>query len=631
MKDTIIVRCPSCGQWVAIKRKSFSDKANDSIMESAEKSYSYGADFVEGLGFGKTMQNIAGTFTSLIAGATNIPTAKMVLRGVFEDAFHGFCPKCNYELSFDDDSVDETEDYNKYIKEENNRENSPSVMLKKRFFDPDIIPENAKVIDDYIEDLKEVVATEEDAVLRSDLYDILSLMYWWKDDDSAAYDYVKKACDEPLENNDLSHKLLAYYIANTSFEVDNAQTHYKNLKTLNEYQSYDGYLLNKEAYANAFELSKQSYVHDFLSIPAKDRRFVVFSEKFDVFPESFYVLPLHMIPDELIIDGEFEENELYIRHPFRDNKYILAKNYAMSIFRDKAYEFKDIMVKLGAKEFFFIDKSERNSSSKTDKHVETGVKANVTVGKGSGGINGEFNTTENQQRKFFNEISEVTKYALTDEYPYVPNDVIWYPHDGRWQKEVENRLDGRTTEGDYTITLNESVSVSSKKQIKINADLKLLIGGSEANVGYESNVSKDLEMMHSWQCHVEFYPMEEYKKNKILKTIEPLSINFSNAEQEYLDELQECLADGNIGNSERRLLNKLRVKLNITEERAKDLESSLQETQLTEEEKEYLEAYKDAMEDGIVTEKERRLLDKLMKINNISEQRAKEIEKLYEK
>lgn len=104
--------------------------------------------------------------------------------------------------------------------------------------------------------------------------------------------------------------------------------------------------------------------------------------------------------------------------------------------------------------------------------------------------------------------------------------------------------------------------------------------------------------------------------------------SFSANEREYIEELKECLVDGELGGSERRLLNKLRMKLGISEERAAELEASLQKSQLTEEEQEYLEAYQDALEDGVVSEKERRLLDKLMKINNLSEERAKEIEML---
>jgi len=119
----------------------------------------------------------------------------------------------------------------------------------------------------------------------------------------------------------------------------------------------------------------------------------------------------------------------------------------------------------------------------------------------------------------------------------------------------------------------------------------------------------------------------ERRENLDDKKATDSSVNENN-ENEYLEELKACLADGELGGSERRLLNKLRIKLGISEERAAELEASLQKPQLTEEEQEYLEAYQDALEDGVVSEKERRLLDKLMKINNISEERAKEIEML---
>ena len=52
------------------------------------------------------------------------------------------------------------------------------------------------------------------------------------------------------------------------------------------------------------------------------------------------------------------------------------------------------------------------------------------------------------------------------------------------------------------------------------------------------------------------------------------------------------------------------------------------ELQLTEEEKDYLEAYVDACEDGKVSDKQRRLLEKLRVMYGISEERAKTIEQL---
>lgn len=107
--------------------------------------------------------------------------------------------------------------------------------------------------------------------------------------------------------------------------------------------------------------------------------------------------------------------------------------------------------------------------------------------------------------------------------------------------------------------------------------------------------------------------------------------SISEDEQEYLEEVKMCLEEDNeISPRERRLLDRLRNKLNISEERAKELEESLKAPQLTEDEQEYLEEYKLCMEeDGEISSKERRLLDRLRDKLGISVERAKELENYY--
>ena len=75
-------------------------------------------------------------------------------------------------------------------------------------------------------------------------------------------------------------------------------------------------------------------------------------------------------------------------------------------------------------------------------------------------------------------------------------------------------------------------------------------------------------------------------------------------------------------------MDRLRNRLGISVERAEELEKSLQEIQLTKEEKEYLEEYQACLEEGEISSKERRLLDRLRDKLGISEERAKEIETL---
>lgn len=102
----------------------------------------------------------------------------------------------------------------------------------------------------------------------------------------------------------------------------------------------------------------------------------------------------------------------------------------------------------------------------------------------------------------------------------------------------------------------------------------------------------------------------------------------NNAEQEYVDELKEILADGEISPRERRLLEKIRVQLGISTERAQQLEQSVAAPALSEEEQEYLNEYKEIIADGEISARDQRFLDKLKKANGISEERAKEIEQM---
>ena len=103
----------------------------------------------------------------------------------------------------------------------------------------------------------------------------------------------------------------------------------------------------------------------------------------------------------------------------------------------------------------------------------------------------------------------------------------------------------------------------------------------------------------------------------------------SSAESEYLEEVKACLEGGEeISSRERRLLNRLRDRLGISETRANELEESLKKPQLTPDEQEYLEEYRACLEEGKISSKERRLLDRLRDKLGIHPSRAKELENL---
>lgn len=104
--------------------------------------------------------------------------------------------------------------------------------------------------------------------------------------------------------------------------------------------------------------------------------------------------------------------------------------------------------------------------------------------------------------------------------------------------------------------------------------------------------------------------------------------SITDKEEEYLVELKDVLADGEISSRERRLLEKIRTQLGISEARAAELEASLAAPSLSPEELEYFNEYKEIVAEGEISARDRRYLDKLKSVNGISDARAKEIEGL---
>lgn len=102
----------------------------------------------------------------------------------------------------------------------------------------------------------------------------------------------------------------------------------------------------------------------------------------------------------------------------------------------------------------------------------------------------------------------------------------------------------------------------------------------------------------------------------------------SDDEAEYIEELKACYNDGEITDRERRLLDKLRKSLGISEARAAELEALCNPATLTSDEQEYADEIKACLEDdGTISERERRILNRLRKSLGISEERAEQIER----
>ena len=111
--------------------------------------------------------------------------------------------------------------------------------------------------------------------------------------------------------------------------------------------------------------------------------------------------------------------------------------------------------------------------------------------------------------------------------------------------------------------------------------------------------------------------------------------SLSAEEVDYYELLLDSLDDGIISSDERRFLDKQKVKLNINDSRALELESiakvnvvNTRLESLSAKEVDYYELLLDSLDDGIISSDERRFLDKQKVKLNINDSRALELESI---
>ena len=107
-----------------------------------------------------------------------------------------------------------------------------------------------------------------------------------------------------------------------------------------------------------------------------------------------------------------------------------------------------------------------------------------------------------------------------------------------------------------------------------------------------------------------------------------LSSPVAEVEQEYIEIYKQYSEDGVVSERDRKMLQKFSERCGITAERARELEASCLMPKLTKDEQEYLEMYKEYAADGEISDRDRKMLDKMRDKMGIGEERAREIEKL---
>ena len=382
----------------------------------------------------------------------------------------------------------------------------------------------------------------------------------------------------------------------------------------------DGVLVLDDSKRDFDDVDKE-YCESFLSLPYNERKILVpVKEYTDLGQGHISVIKIDKLPSEIVFPiGHPVANQVYVGHPFLPHKYIPFENYQLELIEDKVREFCQIAQCLGAMEIS-IDTENSFQSNGTRNYTQD---INGGVDYKGASVNG--GRKRSGGRSLIEEISQAINLHQTfvpTKAPYLPKTTVWYQNEPSWQRLYEQRMNGGLTQHEERIETRKNQVVDNHELQEVKTELQSLF--VSANLNWNTSIDESFSQQENavLSIKVKFAPIESLE-NSIIR---PQICNTN--EQEYLDMVKDCLEDGEIGSREKKLLDKIRIKNGISEERAKELESTLTVPQLTDDEKEYLEAFKDACEDGKISERQRHLLEKLRVMYGISEERSRELEKM---
>lgn len=400
--------------------------------------------------------------------------------------------------------------------------------------------------------------------------------------------------------------------------------------------------LERQDNLDQLESGEQFFSHR----PYHDRQFIFVVRDLDKIAGCYdstdnvkYVFTLDEMPGDITFPlGHPQANTLYFAHPLRPY-YIPVEKANLTLFFEKVQEMGRLLQCLGATEVTFRCLKGHKIDESTSNTINAGGYAGNRVAHIEG--NGKLAQTESSFRNSHDEMSE-TKFYNPTRKPYCPDDLIWAAMDPDLNAIVKERLEGGLLTFNKKVSSLETMNVSSSRIADVQATFENFMVKVSANYNAQTDRTFSETSETVWEISAKFKPLEEFENSTVpvnsdacLKPATNLisqstKESLSEDEKEYVEFFKECLNDddGELSPRSRKILDRFAQKSGLSPERAKVLEDSVLQSNLTEGELDYINEYKEMLEDGEISQRERKLLDKICRLNGITPERAKDLESL---
>ena len=438
------------------------------------------------------------------------------------------------------------------------------------------------------------------------------------------------------------------------------------------------------------EKSYNNFITDFHKVNYQDRKIITVSKTESLFKSNHLTL-LNMgnLPKINFPITHPKIDHTYVCHPYKTDSYLPIENYDYELLNDRINEYCYLLQCLGATSITI--ENSRGESRDTQTHRNTKWEGEASLRVNSVKFNSENDRRTGDLSKSTLKIGRNQSFNPTkkpfvpENLVWLANEIGWQRLiDQRMSGNILNHSEYMSSTQSQVLTNSEISDINAELNL-LFASIK---GGRRKESEQKIETNKEVEwkidvVFKPMEAFDKIIAVPEEKNDQIKQISQnPLS----NEEQQYLEEIKFMLEDdgiiddkeriglnemskmlgisserakileekaimqihtftdselryveeikfmleddGVIDTQEQQMLEEMRKTLGISAERSKQIENIvINQGDLTKEEKEYLEKFKTFTIDGIVTERERRILNRLANLLGISEHRAIELEK----
>lgn len=350
-----------------------------------------------------------------------------------------------------------------------------------------------------------------------------------------------------------------------------------------------------------------------------------------------WIFALGQIPDYINFPiGHPQPNTLYIGHPLKPGVYIPFENATEQLFMERVHELCYLGQCLGANEIRIKRLRGLDTASSEAKQLdvsgELDVKA-VNVGGSFGRNTAAQNSYSSKDGMEMVQTYLPTKQPYCpDDLVWLDSETSWQALvKQRLNGNILSYSLHLSSSESVSMTSSKVLSVKASFEYLVTKASGSYDAKTDKTFSKTEEIEWEIDMQFKPLQDFEDDNVDASNGQAVAQIAQTQNSELSEDELAYKEEVEFCLEDApEIDAHSRKFLERKRQKLGLSETRAQEIEDMVKASlvSFTDEEKEYMEVLDDVIEDGAIPNNVRRLLERERKSLGISEERAKELEEI---